>query len=181
MVKPQSTAGIERATGIPWTEWVKLLDDAGAEKLSHAEIAKITYEHVPEHVPARGWWAQGAAVAYEHEKGLRVPGQSHTGDFSASASKTFPGHKDAALSRLLEVVEGREEVGGVPVEGEPTTSSTQKWRYWRVKLADGTRVNVTISDKAPEKSTVAVQHAKLSTQGEIPRWKAVWREILNQL
>ncbi|WP_258933410.1 hypothetical protein [Nesterenkonia pannonica] len=146
----------------------------------HAEIAKITFERMPEHMASRGWWAQGAAIAYEHERGLRVPGQSHTGDFSASASKTVHGDKDAALARLLEVVAGMQEFGGVPAEERPTASSTDTWRYWRVKLADGTRADVTISEKSPGKAVVAVQHSRLPTQDEIPRWKSFWKELLAQ-
>ena len=181
MVKAHSTAGIEETSGIAWDDWVKLLDDAGAEKLKHSEIAALSYQNMPEQVTSRGWWAQGVAIAYQHHKGLRAPGQSSTGDFSASASKTYPGDKDAALARWLEVVEGREEFGEVPVEEEPKTSSTEKWRYWRAALADGTRVSVTISEKPGGKSTVAVQHSKLESGEDIDRWKPVWKELLSRL
>lgn len=181
MVKAHSTAGIEKTSGRSWEDWVALLDAAGAEKLKHSEIATLSYENMPEHVSNRGWWSQGVAIAYEHQKGLRVPGQSSTGDFSANASKTFPGDKDAAIARWLEVVEDRDEFGGVALEEEPSTSSTEKWRYWRVALADGTRVSVTISDKPGGKSTLAVQHSKLESAEDIDRWKRVWKEILGQL
>lgn len=181
MVKAHSTAGIEETSGIAWNDWVKLLDEAGAERLKHSEIATLSYENMPEHVSNRGWWAQGVAIAYEHQKGLRIPGQSSTGGFSANASKTYAGGKDAAFARWLEVVGGCEEFGDVPVEEEPKTSSTEKWRYWRVSLADGTRVSVTVSDKPGGKSTVAVQHSKLESAEDIDRWKPVWKELLGQL
>lgn len=181
MVKAHSTAGIEKTSGRSWEGWVTLLDAAGAEKLKHSEIATLSYENMPEHVSNRGWWAQGVAIAYEHQKGLRVPGQSSTGDFSANASKTLAGDKDTVLSRWMDVVEGREEFGDVPVEDEPTTSSTEKWRYWRTSLADGTRVSVTISEKPGGKSTLAVQHSKLESAEDIDRWKPIWKEILSQL
>lgn len=180
-VREHSTAGIEETSGIPWDTWVSYLDDAGAERLSHTEIARLTYEFMPEHVANRGWWAQGAAIAYEHQKGLRVPGQSSKGDFSASASKTFAGDKDAALVRWKEVTEGLEGLGDVPFEVEPTTSSTEKWRYWRVRLTDGTRATVTISDKHGGKSVVAVQHSGLPLQEDIPQWKAAWKSLLGSL
>ncbi|WP_300342248.1 hypothetical protein [Nesterenkonia sp.] len=180
-VRQASTAGIERASGISWDEWVALLDEAGAEKLKHAQIAEITYREMPEHVSSRGWWAQGVAIAYQHHKGLRIPGRSSTGDFAASASKTYPGDKDAALTRWQQVVEGQDSFGGVPLEEAPTTSATEKWRYWRAKLADGTRVAVTISDKPGGKSTVAVQHSKLASADQITTWKSVWKEVLAQL
>lgn len=180
-VKQHSTAGIEATSGIPWSEWTAYLDDAGAEKLHHADIAKLTYQKMPQDVPNRGWWAQGVAIAYEHERGLRVPGQASDGKYAASVSKTFPGDKDAALLRWMDIVADREEFDDVPLEEEPTTSSTEKWRYWRVKLADGTRVTVTISDKPRGKSTVAIQHAKLEAEADIAPWKAVWKDLLNKL
>lgn len=181
MVKAHSTAGIEKTSGRSWEDWVALLDEAGAEKLKHSEIATLSYANMPDHVSNRGWWAQGVAIAYEHQKGLRIPGQSSTGDFSANASKTLPGDKDAVFSRWMEVVEGREEFGEVPLEEEPTTSSTEKWRYWRAALADGTRVSVNIGDKPGGKSTLAVQHSKLESAEDIERWKPVWKELLSQL
>ena len=180
-VKATSTAGIEKSTGIVWDEWVRLLDAAGAATLTHAEIAELSQRNMPEHVTNSGWWAQGVAVAYEHHKGLRAPGQASDGKFSASVSKTFPGDKDAAIARWMEVVAGAEEFDEVAVEEDPTTSSTEKWRYWRAKLADGTRIAVTVSDKPGGKSTVAVQHSKLDSEEQIGRWKPVWKDILAQL
>lgn len=180
-VKATSTAGIEKSTGIVWDEWVRLLDAAGAATLTHAEIAELSQRNMPEHVTNSGWWAQGVAVAYEHHKGLRVPGQASDGKFSASVSKTFPGDKDVAIARWMEVVAGAQEFGEVAVEEDPTTSSTENWRYWRAKLADGTRIAVTVSDKPGGKSTVAVQHSKLDSEEQIGRWKHVWKDVLAQL
>lgn len=180
-VRAHSTAGIEQATGISWEDWVKTLDDAGAASLSHTKIAALSDQKMPEHVSNSGWWAQGIAIAYEHHNGLRAPGQASDGKFSASASKTFGGDKDAAFHRWTEVVAGHKAFGQVPVEEEPSTSATEKWRYWRVKLVDGTRVSVTISDKPGGKSTVAVQHSKLEAAEQIRGWKQVWKDLLNQL
>lgn len=180
-VRAHSTAGIEETTGIAWAQWVKLLDDAGAESRTHTEIAALSQQSMPDHVSNAGWWAQGIAIAYAHHRGLRVPGQTSDGKFAASASKTFAGDKDAALNRWMEVVDAHDAFGQVPVEEEPTTSATEKWRYWRVKLADGTRVTVTVSDKAAGRSTVAVQHSKLESAEHIDAWKQVWKDLLNQL
>lgn len=180
-VRKQSTAGLEKVSGILWEDWVAFLDEAGAEELPHAEIAKLAHARMPEQVPARGWWAQAAAIAYEHQKGLRAPGQSSTGDFSASASKTFAGDKDAALQRWMEITGGVEGIGDAAFDGEPNTSATEKWRYWRVRLSDGTRAVVTISEKSAGRSVVAVQHSGLASQGDIPGSKAAWKELLGQL
>lgn len=181
MVKPSNTAGIATATGRPWDEWVELLEAGGAREMNHTAIAHLTLEHMPETVERREWWAQGTAIAYEQHAGLRVPGQSCDGDFQFSTSRTIAGDMDAALTAWLAVVDAREEFGGVPVEDEPSVSSTEKWRYWRIPLADGTRVSVNISEKSGGKSTVSVNHTKLDSAEAIEFWRPLWRALLAEM
>ncbi|EXF24529.1 hypothetical protein BG28_05925 [Nesterenkonia sp. AN1] len=181
MVRSHSTAAIERTTRRAWAQWVTALDDAGAAALPHREIAGIVYDHMPEDVENRGWWAQSVAVAYEQHHALRRPGESRAGEFQASVSKTYPGDMDAALQAWIGLVHGRDSFGGVTVQGEPGTSATERWRYWRAGLVDGSRVAVTISQKSLTKSSVGVGHTKLGSPEEVERWKAVWRELLAQL
>lgn len=181
MVAPSNTAGIARATGRPWDEWVSLLESAGARDLNHTAIARLTLQHMPATVEQPEWWAQGTAIAYEQHAGLRVPGQSCDGDFQLSTSRTVAGDRDHALAVWLELVDGREEFGGVPVEAPAATSSTEKWRYWRVPLADGTRVAVNISDKPGGKASVGVNHTKLDSAEAIDFWRPIWKALLAQL
>lgn len=181
MVTPSNTVGITNATGRPWDEWVTLLDAAGARDLNHTAIAKLTLEHMPESVERAEWWAQGTAIAYEQHTGLRVPGQSCDGDFQMSASRTVAGDKDRALAVWMDLVDGREEFGGVPIDSPATTSSTEKWRYWRVPMADGTRVSVNISDKPGGKASLSVNHTKLDAAEAIEFWRPVWKALLAEL
>lgn len=181
MVTPSNTSGIARATGRPWDEWVALLEEAGARDLGHTAIAKLTLEYMPDAVERREWWAQGTAIAYEQHVGLRVPGQSCDGDFQFSTSRTVAGDKDQALAAWLRVIDAREEFGGVPVEAPAATSRTEKWRYWRVPLADGTRVAVNISDKPGGKASVGVNHTKLDSAVAIEFWRPLWKQLLAQL
>ena len=181
MVTPSNTSAIAAATGRPWDEWVDLLEAAGAREMNHTTIAQLTLEHMPDSVKQREWWAQGTAIAYEQHAGLRVPGQSCTGDFQFSTSRTVPGDKDVALNAWLAVVDSREEFGGIPMESEPTTSSTEKWRYWRAPLADGSRVSVNISDKPKGKASVSISHTKLGSAEAIEFWKPLWKDLLAQL
>ena len=181
MVKSSSTAAVAAATGRSWEDWVELLDREGARELKHTAIARLTLQHMPESMEQREWWAQHAAVAYEQHTGLRVPGQSCDGDFQLSTSKTVAGDKDAALQAWVALVGNREEFGGVEIEAEPSTSSTEEWRYWRVPLADGTRVALNFSDKAGGKCSVGVVHSKLDSAEAIEYWRPVWKELLGQL
>lgn len=185
MAQAQNPQAIAHGTGRAWEEWVRLLDEAGAAAMDHAAIAKLTYTHMPDQVTNRGWWAQGAAIAYEQQKGLRIPGQSSSGDFQASATKTHSGNRDAALQAWLSLVEDAEEFDGVAFSEEPAVSSTEKWHYWRVALSDGTRVSVNISGKPPTstgiKSSVAANHTKLSDEATRERWRAFWKAMLADL
>src|SRR5699024_6158319 len=63
---------IATATGRQWAEWVQILDAAGARERNHTAIAELALEHMPASVGQREWWAQGTAVAYEQQVGLRV-------------------------------------------------------------------------------------------------------------
>lgn len=181
MVRSSNTVSIADATGRPWAEWIELLEAAGARGMNHTEIARKTLEHMPEDVERREWWAQGTAIAYEQHAGLRVPGQSCDGDFQLSASRTVTGDKDLALAAWMDVVGGREEFGGIPIDAPATTSSSEKWRYWRVPLADGTRVAVNISDKPGGKASVGLAHTKLDSAEAIEFWRPLWKQILAQL
>jgi hypothetical protein len=46
---------------------------------------------------------------------------------------------------------------------------SEKWRYWRCGLDDGSRIVVTIGDKPPAKSVLSVQHERLDSAEEVAR------------
>ena len=181
MVKSSNTSAVAAATGRSWDDWVALLDKSDARRMDHAQIAALALKLMPETVEQKEWWAQHTAVAFGQHAGLRVPGQTSAGDFQLSTTRTVPGNMDETLQAWLELVESYTEFGGVPIEGEPTTSSTDRWRYWRVALTDGTRVVVNISDKPGGKSTVGLQHSKLDSAEAIQYWRPAWKELLAKL
>ncbi|WP_372700079.1 hypothetical protein [Arthrobacter sp. JSM 101049] len=184
MTQPPKADAITAATGIPWTDWCALLDEGAGPSLPHDRIATRACDYIIAHaagMPASTnpeWWGQSVAVAYEQQIGRRVPGQSSSGDFHVGASKTYPGDLDATLEAWLDLVGDRDSFDGVPVEGEARVSSTQKWRYWRINLADGSRVSVDIGRKATEKSTIGINHTRLDSAESMGHWRGVWRGIL---
>src|SRR5699024_2456478 len=181
MIKPINISAIEAATNRPWQQWVQLLEEAGAGQINHSQIAVLALELKPADVEQKEWWAQGTAVAFEQHAGLRVPGQTSTGDFQLSTSRTVAGNKDQVLETWLELVGSRTEFGGVLIEGEASTSSTDRWRYWRVSLSNGTRVVVNINDKHADKALVGLQHSKLDSAETIAYWRPIWKDLLAQL
>lgn len=171
---------IEKATGIEWSQWVQHLAACGAQQLSHERIAQEAARHMPEQLPNPGWWAQSVAVAYEQHIGRRLPGQAGDGTFQFSVSRTVNADLDTALAGWEQLTAGREEFNEVALDGPARTSGSEKWRYWRASLADGSKVSVDIGRKGP-KSTVAVSHSKLRDPGQVDRWKGYWRTLLREL
>ena len=102
-------------------------------------------------------------VTYEQHIGRRVPGQDGGGEFSVSTSKTRAGTMDETIKRWIEVVSEREEFSGVAISRGPEVSRTDKWRYWRCGLADGSRVVVDVTDMTPAKSVISVPHEKFAS------------------
>jgi len=165
---------IVAATGRPWAGWLAVLREAGAEALSHTDIARRLYEQ--HGVP--GWWAQNLTVRFEQEIGRRVPGQGCSGDFQASASATRDGDLDAVFASWIAHIGEPAELDGVVLEEPPATSATEKWRYWRARLDDGGRVAVHFSRKGPDKVLVGVSHDTLASAEAVLRWRAFWRARL---
>jgi hypothetical protein len=171
-----SSEAIEAATGHSWEAWLAYFESADAADKSHQEIVALA-----DAFGAEPWWRQMVAIAYEQHLGRRVRGQRGDGSFAVSASKTLAGSVDDSLARWIEVVGSPKVISGVAVESGPETSSTEKWRYWRCTLADGSRVAVNISLKAPGKAVVAVQHERLESEDLGEPWRAYWRSVLKEL
>lgn len=175
-------ARVIAATGKAPGEWFAILDERGARDLPHKDIAALLRDEYG--VPS--WWSQMATVEYEKHIGRRVTGQRQDGAHEATVTKTVPGTKDEVLDRWLAQVPAAEQgFDGVPFAGEPGISRTDKWRYWRVALADGSRVIASISDKpggaakAPGPASVlTLTSAKLGTVDDAARWKAYWKAYL---
>lgn len=175
--KSSNTGAIAAATGRPWDQWSAALHDASAEKLGHKQIAELAFTLMPRDLENPGWWAQGVAVAFEQEIGRRLPGQAQDGTFQGSTTATLHTTLDEALARWLQAVAGRKEFNGQTLSGDPATSSSERWRYWRASFSDGTKTQVDIGLKG-EKATIAVNVTKASTPQMVSEWKSFWRQIL---
>ncbi|MGG5751914.1 hypothetical protein ACQ3I4_04740 [Zafaria sp. Z1313] len=128
-----------------------------------------------------GWWAQGVAVAYEQHTGRRMPGQSCDGSYQVGASRTFNGSMDEARTAWGDLVSGLEDFGGVPLDQDATLSESEKWRYWRAPLADGSRVSLDIYEKAPGRSSMGINHTKLGSPEAVEHWRSTWKGLLGRL
>ena len=176
-----STRGIAEATGTPWDTWTARLDAHGARRMSHARIARHLTEQLDGVVANPGWWAQQITVAYEQHIGTRRPGQAGDGSWAVSAGRTVPGTADEVLAHWDALMGRAPEVAGVAPEGRPGTSATAEWRYWRVRLVDGSRVAVHIRAKDAGRCTVGVSHSGLASPEDVEHRRAFWKERLHEL
>ncbi len=163
-----SDRAVAAKTGKTWVQWVRALNEQGADKMTHTEIARS----VREVFGAGAWWAQTVAVGYGRIRGLREIGQGCDGDFKASKSKTFK----VPVERLYHAFSSKRVrerwLGGASLRIRTSTVN----RSMRITWEDGTWVHAWFTDKGPEKSQVAIQHEKLADRADIDRRKAFWAE-----
>ena len=172
------SAKVLAATGKTPDDWFVILDERGARELPHKYIARLL--QADDSVP--GWWSQSVTVEYERRIGRRQTGQRQNGEFEATATRTLTVTMDEAFDRWLARLPDAPPPAafdGVAFAGEPSTSRTEKRRYWRVGLTDGSRVTVSFSTKPDGAGAqVAVQHGKLAGSSDAERWRSFWRAYL---
>ncbi|WIM67669.1 hypothetical protein QP027_11380 [Corynebacterium breve] len=167
----------EKATGKNLEAWMEIIGQQGSlSDIPHKEMARIAEEN-----GASAWWAQSIAVEVERKIGRRALGQTCTGDFNANASKTIPGEWTEVFEKFVAYMADTPEALPSPLQGESSSSATEKWRYWRANFSDGTRVNVVCNDgsaKGVAKTKLATQHDKLPDDDARDEMKTHWKSVL---
>jgi len=171
-----SDAAVMAATGRDWAGWRMFLDGEGAADRPHGEIvAMLSATGLP------GWWRQMVTVGYERMIDRRDTGQRCAGDWSASASRTLAGDMDQAIARWAALADAQEAYDDVPALSPARRSASAKWRYWRIDLADGSRVAVNACEKPGGKAVIGISHDGLADAASVARFKAYWKGLLQQL
>ncbi|WP_336660456.1 hypothetical protein [Leucobacter sp. USHLN153] len=178
--RAENVPAIERATGREWEAWVALFEAQGAATLPHAEIAKIARAAVPDDLYNPDWWAQAVAIAYEQHAGLRVPGQSSSGTFRVSASRTLTLDRDTAIEAWVTAHGGIAEHLG-HAAGDPRPSRTEKRSFWRFSLDGAGRVEISATPKDAQKTILAVSQDGLADGDRIEEWREHWKSLLSAL
>ena len=174
MVKPTNIRAIEAESGLDWPTWCAAIEERGGSTLSHNAIVKAARQIRP----ISGWWAQSVAVAYEQHINRRLPGQTSDGLFAVSLSRSVTGSPETAMAQWRDFMDGRDPIGEKALSEPPTDTVTPKWRYWRCKFTDGSRLTLTMQATSTEKVRIAIEHRKLPLHGDIAGMKAVWSALL---
>jgi len=166
---------IRERTGHGWEEWFALLDDWGAVDRPHREIARWVAARLDIHPLA--WNAQAITASYELTRGLRAVGEKEDG-FAITASRTIAAPVDRLYDAFVDAAQRQRWLGDDELAQRTATRPKSARFDWG---AGETRVNVTFLEREGDKSTVAVEHRRLSDGQEAERTKAYWRERLTVL
>lgn len=179
-----SDAAMERATGRSRPQWHAALDQYGLD-IDHTERVRRL---AADHPDLSSWWCQSVAVDFEQARGLRVKGQSSSGDFQVSCSKTVDGDPDAVWQRLvtaplLPTADWRE--GAVWDAGEARVEVRRvdpgkilRW-FWVVEGGKST-VEVSFQPKGGA-TTVVFRHHGLDSAEAVERYRKQWKAALEKV
>jgi hypothetical protein len=162
-----------RATGKGWDEWLRILDRAGAKRMTHKEIALLLSRKCG--VP--NWWSQMVTVGYEQARGLRDVYQ-HADGYAANTSRTF----EVDVTRLFEAWSDTRTrarwLPKAPVEVRRAVEPKSIRMAWQT---GGSRVEANFFSKGAGRSQVQVEHAKLPSSAAVTRQKTYWSDALARL
>lgn len=166
---------IRRRTGRGWEQWFDLLDDWGAAEQPHREIARWVAGQLG--IEPLVWEAQAVTTSYERARGLRAVGQ-RTDGFAVTVSRTFAVPAD----RLFDIfVDESTRQRWLP-EGELRQRTATRPKSARFDFDDGrTRVLVTFTAKDADRSTIALEHSRLTDAEEADQMRALWRQAMGEL
>jgi len=167
------TAAVLRATGRPWSEWLSVLDRAGARAMEHKDIALLLSRKfgVPD------WWSQMVTVGYEQARGLRAAGERADG-FAASASRTVDAELDRLYDAWTDPARRARWLLDAPIDLRRSTDGRSMRMTW---TPGGSSVEVSFRARGPGKSQVSVDHGKLADARAARTQKAFWTAALARL
>ena len=168
-----SGEAVKAKTGKDWTEWIKLLDKAGAKKMNHKEIVAV----INDNFKVGGWWQQMITVGYEQARGLRKVHETPKG-FQIGGSKTINVSVDKLFTAWIDDAIRTKWLGKQKIEIRKATKNKSLRISW---LKDDTNLEVNFYSKGKDKSQVALEHNKIKNETLAAKQKEFWKEKLEKL
>lgn len=188
-------SSVAKHTGKNWDEWIELLEKAGARAWTYQETAAFL---VKRH-KLSAWWRHEVARGYELHVGKRIEGQNLKGEYSTTATKTFPIDAKAAWKLLFSeqglatwlgpVGDFTLKPGAVyEVEGGAygQVRTLQKGKRARLSWQEShwrkpSFIQVYVLPRAKGKSMVVIQHDSLASAEIKAQLKERWRKAVDEL
>ena len=161
------------ATGHGWDHWLDALDEWGATRRTHTEIARWLRDE--RGVP--GWYSQAISVTYERARGMRAVGEGVNG-FTVSASRTIAVPAERLFAAFEDPALRERWLPGAEVAVRTATPPRLARYDW-----DGGPSRLVVGIEALEdgRSRVGLSHERLAGAAERDRLKPWWRERLTAL
>lgn len=152
---------LAKGTGIPWVRWLAVF--AGHDAADHTSLAALATATIEAEGMASNaaWWGQAAAITYEHTVGTRLMGQQCDGTFQVSLNRTVAQPLTELHTGFTAFMADRTAFDGVDFAAAPTTSVTPKRSYWRVKLAEGSKLVVAFAP-SKDKTQLSLSRQQMS-------------------
>ncbi|MEV7108293.1 hypothetical protein [Streptomyces atroolivaceus] len=165
------------ATGRDWAGWFAVLDAWDATRRSHAEIAAfLGTEH-----RMGGWYAQSVTVGYEQARGLRQVGQSSTGDWNTSGSRTLAAGPERVLDAFTDPELRGRWLPGVDLSVRGLRPGKSLSAGFSDASGDAGRLTLWLEELPDGRTRLGVDHGKLADAEAVARCKAFWKERLAAL
>ena len=171
-----SPEAVVRATGKFPEDWFSLLDAAGAQDLSHKDIATMLRE---EH-GVSPWWSQQVTVEYERARGMRERHQTTRG-YQVSVSKTVAVPLPELYATFADASRRAEWLPNTPITVRKETPEKTVRAMWTD--GDGTESALDISFYASgeSKGRITVMHSKLADADDVEARRTFWKAALERL
>jgi uncharacterized protein YndB with AHSA1/START domain len=171
-----SNAAVHQATGKGWTEWLSILDRAGAADRDHRGIVALVAEH-----GVGDWWSQQVAVGYEQARGKREPNQASDG-FQVSVSKTIAAPAPRLFAAFMEPTLRDRWLSGSPIEVRSSKDDRSVRATWTTPGHDeGTSVEATFDPRDGGRTMVRIDHRRLADAEAVKRSRVYWASRLENL
>lgn len=168
-----SDEAVKAKTGKNWKQWFAVLDKAGAQKMTHQEIARYLSEK--QSVPP--WWSQMVTVNYEQQTGRRQNNERPDG-FQISVSRTV----NVPLAKLYSSFATAKARDAWLGENGLQVRKVTPNKSMRITWGDQkTSLEINFYPKSEGKSQVVVQHSKLANASAASKMKTYWTKALDHL
>lgn len=172
-IKPRmSDDAVKAKTGKTWSEWCKILDAAGAKKMTHRErVVLLNQKH-----GVGPWWQQMVAVTYEQARGLRDKHRKPEG-YEISVSRTVDAPVGEAFKAWADEKTRRKWLPASLTIRKATANKSL-----HISWEDGkTSLSANFYPKGDGKSQVVAQHSKLADAKAAAKMKKFWSQALDRL
>ena len=189
---PMTDADVKSATGKPWKDWYRLLDEAGGPATGRRAITEqLMKEHGLE-----GWWAQTIAVEYErakavHERDGRPKGYSIcvTKTIATSPERVFDAFGDTSVLKSwfgdtkTDFKEGGTFTSGDGNRGKYTKVTRPKTLRFVWEDEDPTAESTVELKLMPngKKVGLVLNHERIQTRARADGLRAAWIAAIEKL